>query len=97
MGYFYEIAEQCYNDRIKEEYRQRHDINNIASLEYNLFCAWCCAYKDAQFTEQNFKEYAKKEKDLNFWIKKKIFELFFGYEFEFDYNNNKWSCKKTAA
>ena len=91
MDDFYEIAEQCHKDRISE---QRTNINNVAELEYSLFCVWCRAYKNAQFTEQNFKEYVKNEKELSFWIKKRIFELFFNYEFNFDYNSNKWKFIK---
>ena len=87
MDDFYEIAEQCHKDRIRE---QRTNINKIAELEYSSFCVWCRAYKNAQFTEQNFKEYVKTEKDLNFWIKKRIAELFFGYTFSFDHNKMKW-------
>ena len=91
MDDFYEIAEQCHKDRIS---KQRTNINNVAELEYSLFCVWCRAYKHAQFTEQNFKEYVKTEKELSFWIKKRIFELFFNYEFNFDYNSNKWKFIK---
>lgn len=94
MDNFYEIAEQCHKDRIK---KQKTDINNIAKLEYNLFCAWCRAYKDAQFTEHNFKQYVKTERDLNFWVKKKIAEMYFGYTYKFDYNTNKWKCIKNIG
>ncbi len=91
MDDFYEIAEQCHKDRISE---QITNINNVSELEYSLFCVWCRACKNAQFTEQNFKEYVKTEKELSFWIKKRIFELFFNYEFNFDYNSNKWKFIK---
>lgn len=91
---FYELANEVHKDRIKEEQNQRNNLNYQANLEYNLFCVWCRAFKKAQFTEQNFKEYVRTEKDLNFWVKKKIFELFFGYEFEFNYYSNKWNCRE---
>lgn len=95
MDNFYEIVKQCHKDRIREQEKLRTDINNIAKLEYSSFCAWCLAYKDAQFTEHNFKEYVKSEKILNFWVKKKIAEMYFGYTYNFDYNTNTWNCKKT--
>ena len=91
MDDFYEIAEQCHKDRIK---KQKTDINNIAELEYNLFCAWCRAFKNSDFSEQNFKQYVKTERDLNFWLKKLIFELFFNYEFNFNYDTKKWKAEK---
>lgn len=91
MDNFYEIAEQCHKDRIRE---QRNDINNIAKLEYSLFCIWCRAFKNSDFSEQNFKQYVKTERDLNFWVKKRIFELFFNYEFNFNHDSNKWQYHK---
>ena len=90
----YKLLEECHKDRLKEQERLRHDINHIAKLEYSLFCAWCNAYKEGQYTEQNFRQYLKTEKELSFWVKKKIAEMFFGYIYDFDYNTKKWSCKK---
>lgn len=84
MNENYKILEECHNDRIKEQERLKHDINYQAQLEYSLFCAWCNAYKNAQYTEQNFRQYLKTEKKLSFWIKKKIAETYFGYAFTFD-------------
>lgn len=97
MNENYKILEECHNDRIKEQERLKHDINYQAKLEYSLFCAWCNAYKNAQYNEQNFKEYLKTEKELSFWIKKNIAEMYFGYEYNFDNNTMSWSCKKIRA
>ena len=91
---FLKIAEECHKDRIRERERLRHDINYQARLEYSLFCAWCNAFKNAQYTERNFKEYVKTEKELSFWVKKKIAEMFFDYEYSFDYETKKWHCNK---
>ena len=93
----YTLLNECAKDRLKEQERLRHDINHIAKLEYSLFCAWCNAYKEGQYTEQNFRQYLKTEKKLSFWIKKKIAEIYFNYEYKFDYNNMKWNCKKIKA
>ncbi len=90
----YTLLNECAKDRLKEQERLRHDINHIAKLEYSLFCAWCNAFKNAQYNEQNFKEYARTEKELSFWVKKKIAEMFFDYIYEFDHDTNKWHCKK---
>ena len=90
----YKLLEECHNDIIKEQERLKHDINYQSKLEYSLFCAWCNAYKEGQYTEQNFRQYLKTEKKLSFWIKKKIAEMFFGYVYEFDYDTKKWHCKK---
>lgn len=90
----YKLLEECHNDRIKELELLKHDINYQSKLEYSLFCAWCNAFKNAQYTEHNFKEYVKTEKELSFWVKKKIAEMFFGYIYEFDHDTNKWLCKK---
>lgn len=94
---FEEIANECHKDRIRDEFYNQNNIDNQAIQEYAMFCCWCRAYKNSQFTEQNFKEYQKEEhKKFRFWIKKRIAELFFGYTFIFDYNTFKWSSVKNS-
>lgn len=88
---FEELIELCHKDRVRDEYYKSINIDNRARQEYAKFCCWCRAFKNSQFTEQNFKEYQKQEKiKLNFWIKKRIAELFFGYKFTFNYSTYKW-------
>lgn len=94
MNENYKILEECHNDRIKEQERLKHDINYQAQLEYSLFCAWCNAYKEKQYTEQNFRQYLKTEKKLSFWIKKKIAETYFDYAFAFDSETMKPTFRK---
>lgn len=92
---FEELIELCHKDRVRDECYKSINIDNRARQEYAKFCCWCRAFKDSQFTEQNFKEYQKQEKiKLNFWIKKRIAELFFGYEFNFNYQTYKWERRK---
>ncbi len=92
---FEELARQVHKERVDKEYWENNNLDNRASQEYSMFCCWCRAYKNAEFTEENFKEYQRKEHiKLNFWLKKRIAELFFGYKFTFDYNTNKWSSVK---
>ena len=94
MENVYTILEKCHQDKMKEKELERININNIARIEYNVFCAWCNAFKDAQYTEQNFREYVNSVRKLNFWIKKKIGEIFFNYKYTFNYNTKEWSCVK---
>ena len=94
---FYEIAREVHKDRIRDEYWQKHNIDNRARQEYAKFCIWCRAFKDGDFSEKNFKIYQRQEyKHFDFWIKKKIAELFYGYEFKFDYNTMKWKSYKKS-
>lgn len=97
MNENYKILEECHNDRIKEQERLKNDINYQAKLEYSLFCVWCNAYKNKQYTEQNFRQYLKTEKELSFWIKKKIAETYFGYKYNYNYKTMNLTCKKIKA
>lgn len=88
---FEQLASQCYKERIYQEKWQVSNIDNRAEQEYTLFCCWCRAYKDNQFSEQNLKYYQQQEnKNFDFWLKKRIAELFFGYKFIFDHKLDKW-------
>ena len=93
---FYTIAKQVHNDRVLKEYNDSVKIDTIINKEYSMFCCWCYAFNKEE-NEHNFKEYLEKEnKNLNFWIKKRIAEMFFDYEFEFDYNTMKWKSHKKS-
>ena len=95
MEEFYKIANQIHNDRIIE--KNKIDIDDLAKKEYSMFCIWSRAFYNGVFSEENFKLYQKIEKkSINFWIKKRICELFFNYEFEFDYDKNKWKYYKKS-
>ena len=84
-----------HNDSIRRKYWEEHNINNRARQEYAAFCIWCRAYKNAEFSEKNFKEYQQKEHtNFDFWLKKRIAELFFGYKFTFNYDTKKWQREK---
>lgn len=94
---FYELAQEVHKDRIRDEYWQKHNLDNRARQEYAIFCVWCRAFKNANFSEQNFKIYQRKEhKHFDFWLKKRIAELFYGYKFEFDYYTMKWKSHKKS-
>lgn len=94
---FYELAQEVHKDRIRDEYLQEHNLDNRARQEYAIFCIWCRAFKGGDFSEQNFKIYQRQEyKHFDFWLKKRIAELFYGYEFEFDYYTMKWKSHKKS-
>ena len=35
---FYELAQEVHKDRIRDEYWQKHNIDNRARQEYAIFC-----------------------------------------------------------
>ena len=92
---FYKIAKQVYEDRLREEYWKKNNLDNQAKLEYSKFCVWCRAFKDADFSEKNFKEYQLSEGiKFNFWLKKRIAELFYNYKIIYNNKLKKWVFKK---
>lgn len=83
----------------KENHKQRicdqQSFHNKVKQEYARFCIWCRAFRNAEFTEKNFKDYQKEEQiKLDFWTKKTIAEMFFDYEYTFNNETNKWTYKK---
>lgn len=91
---FYKELKDCREERLRQERALKQSIDYESNLEYCLFKIWCKVYKNAQYTEQNFREYAKNEKKLSFWVKKKIAETYFGYDFNYSHNDDKWHCIK---
>ena len=92
---FYSILKEIHKDKVRDEFWQEHNIDNRARQEYAKFCIWCRAFKDGDFSEKNFKIYQRQEHThFDFWLKKRIAELFYDYEFEFDYNTMKWKSHK---
>lgn len=90
-----EQIEKAYQDFKRREYAKNFTTDNIAACEYAKFCIWCRAFKNADFSESNFKEYQQKEHtNFDFWLKKRIAELFFGYKFTFNYDTMKWQREK---
>ena len=91
---FNKEAELLHNDRVKEQAREREDLSGQARQEYSKFCVWC-RMMNIDPTDKNLKNYLKEENlKLNFWVVKKILEMFFNYEYKFDYENKKWLAKK---
>lgn len=94
---FYKLALQTHKERKKQEMWKDLDLDNQVRREYAKFCIWCRAFKNADFSEQNFKIYQRQEHtNFDFWLKKRIAELFYDYEFEFDYNTMKWKSHKKS-
>lgn len=97
MDDFYKIAEEIRQERINIDNLKMQGLDYKAKQEFSLFCIWCRALKNADFSEQNFKIYQKEEHtNFDFWLKKRIAELFYGYEFKFDYNTMKWKSYKKS-
>lgn len=95
MNNFEKIANLCHNDRVQAEQTKKHDLNHKAKIEHSLYCIWC-RINNKEPNEQYFKEYVESEqRDVSFWVKKRIFELYFNYEFKYD--NDKWFFKKLDA
>ena len=92
---FYQIATECHEDRIMKEKNLQYDLDRKARFEFSSFRIWCRVYKNSEFSEQNFKEYVSKIKNIDFWTKKKIAELFFGYTYTYDSQTDKWTCHKS--
>lgn len=89
------------NDMAKERYeRQKHEFNSLeykVRTEYAYYFAWCMA-NNCHCDDTNFKKYCIEEKkDIQFYIKKKLFEMYFNYVFEYDNANQKWKSKKIIA
>lgn len=90
------ILKELSEERLKYDCFQKHDIDYLAKGEYASYYAWCRA-NGYDCNDINFKIYIRKEhKDISFWIKKRIFELYFNYEFVFDHNKLCWNSIKKA-
>ena len=60
--------------RLKEQQWLKYNPDYKAKNEYASYYAWCRA-NDYECNEANFKIYlAKENKDISFWIKKRLFE-----------------------
>ena len=95
MNEFYTLAYQVHDDKIRDENLKRYDVDYQAKIEYLKFKVWCRAFKDADFSENNFKAYQKEENVLiNFWIKKRIAELFYNYKIIYNNKLKKLVFKK---
>lgn len=88
---FYKLALQTYKERKKQEMWKDLDLDNQARREYAKFCVWSRGYNNSDFSEKSFKRYQREENlQLNFWLKKRIAEMFYGYKFEFNYETHEW-------
>ncbi len=88
-----------FNSRIREMQieRQKKELDHLKREErngvyiYTRFCIWCNVYKNGQGKHDYklFEEYVKKNNIVaNWWQRKRIYENYFGFEFEFE--DNKW-------
>lgn len=91
---FYKIALQVHKERKKQELWDEYDLDNITRKEYAKFCVWSRAFNNGDFSEKSLKKYQKSEHtNFSFWLKKRMAEMFYGYEFEYNYQTKKWERK----
>lgn len=88
--------------KIKERSRQYESLHREATGEnqYSRFCIWCNAFNEGQgkLNSKIFAKYLKEENiELNFWQKKYLAEKYFGFEYTYNYNKDKWLIKKKIA
>lgn len=87
---FNEVIEECHQERMLKEWLNRISTTSNCDYEYALFSIYC-RMNEIEPTEYNFKKYIKTEnKNFDFWENKYIYETYFGYEFSYEYINNKY-------
>ena len=80
--------------RLREELQERNTLDYKAANEYALFYAWCRAFNHKE-TVASFNQYIKQQhRELDFWIKKKIAEKYFDYEYSYDHKTNEWKARR---
>lgn len=92
---FYKICAEIEKENKEKKQHTDMSIDIKAQQEYAMFCCWSRAFNNNDFGEKSFKKYQKQENiKFDFWLKKRIAELFFGYNFKFDNNKQKWILYK---
>ena len=100
MKTFEELYNEIHEENLKkdrEKYLQR-TLNGEST--YLDFCIWCNAYHkgECKNNPELFGTYLKETNtELNFWQKKHIAEKYFGWVYEWDCYNEKWSIKKKVS
>jgi len=100
--------EKTFEELASEEHkiRERNELNDslnrklTGECEYTRFCLWCNAFNKGQgkTDPKTFAKYLKEENvKLTIWQRIHLGKKYFGYEYEFDYFNKKWSAKKKSA
>ena len=87
---FYELAKEVHKERIMQEKYMK--LDRIVQIKYNIFCNWC---RNNSFlpNELSFKKYLKSGdifSNIDSYIIKRIYELFFGYSFIWNAQKQKW-------
>lgn len=93
---FYTIARQVHEERVRDEYWERNSIDYKAKTVMTDFRIWCRINEKDCDDENIFKEYLKAENpEVNFWVRKRIAEVYWNYVYTFDYQKQKWNAVKT--
>ena len=97
MSDFEQLVQNIHEYNLNKEYAIKESLEYKSKVEFTNFSVWCII-NELQPTEANFKTYLNQNnKEIDFWIKKCIFENYFNYEFTYDYDTNKWSAKHKDA
>jgi hypothetical protein len=72
----------------------KNSIQYKADVAFTHFRIWCHINETTE-NETNFKIYVKSiKKGLDFWVKKQIAEVYFGYKYTYNYKTNQWQGSK---
>ena len=96
MSEFDIILNRICKNRLAERERFYNSIDGkLFEILVDFKCYMYSKGKFGNLTSEDFKEYIKVNNiKLDLYINMKIYEEWFGYEFDFDNKNNKWITKK---
>lgn len=96
--------EQTFEDLIWQIQREKMqqskvtDIDKKARTNYMCFMNWARLFNNQDYSEKSFKKYMSSgdglSKNIPQLIIKRIYEIYYNYEFEWDRDKNKWNAKK---
>lgn len=91
MEDFYEIARQVHGERVTKRYIDYVKKSTNGDYIYSDFGLWCLAYSKDRKNAKDFAEYLRvKEITLTPHQRRHIAKTYFGFKFNYDYENNKW-------
>ena len=86
-----------YNIFSKDDIKNKLTLNDIAKRNYDIFCNWARLYCNNEINEKTFKQYLQSGdafSNINPHVRKRIYELYFGYKFNYNFNTSKWESTK---
>lgn len=90
----YKLLEKINKERLRDERALKNSLGYKSKTLYSNYWAWCRANIIDTNDYKNFKKFIKKTNtQCSFWIKKAVFEKYFGFEFTFNYEQKKWNAR----